>query len=67
MASARTVAWVERLIWTLIYGGLFSVVIGLASMEGDSAAAWSLIVVGSLLAVVGVVLIWWRARLEQAR
>ncbi len=62
MASAKTMAWVERLVWTFIYGGLFSVVIGLASLNRDAGAAWALVAVGTILAVTGAVLIWVRSR-----
>ena len=37
MASPRAVAWIERLIWTLIYGGMFTAVIGLATRSRDRA------------------------------
>ncbi|MDP3760392.1 MAG: hypothetical protein Q8R01_07745 [Ramlibacter sp.] len=65
MASPRTVAWIERLIWTLIYGGLFTAVIGLATRSRDAASGWSLIVLGAVVAAVGVVLIWVRSRLDK--
>ena len=65
MATARTLLWIERLIWTLIYGGLFALVIGLATRAQDGALGWSLIVVGACIAAVGAVLIWVRSRLEQ--
>jgi hypothetical protein len=64
MATRRTVAWIERLIWTLIYGGLFTSVIGLATRSRDEATGWSLIVVGALVTVAGVVLVWVRSRLD---
>jgi len=63
MESSRAIAWVDRLVWPLIYVGLFTLVLGLAAMKYHAAAAWSLVVVGSLLAVAGVVLIWVRSRL----
>jgi hypothetical protein len=65
MASARTLAWIERLVWTLIYGGLFTVVIGVATRPQDPVAGWSLIVVGAVVAAAGVILIWVRARLDK--
>jgi len=63
MASARTIAWIERLVWALIYGGLFAVVIGLATLAQDAATGWSLIVAGACVTAVGVVLVWVRSRL----
>jgi hypothetical protein len=64
MASARTLAWLDRLIWILIYGGLFSLVLGMASLSQHAAAAWSFIVAGGCAAVAGAVLIWVRSRLS---
>jgi hypothetical protein len=66
MATGRTIAWVERLVWILIYGGLLTVVIGLATRGQDATAGWSLIAVGAVAAVVGVFLIWVRSRLDKS-
>jgi hypothetical protein len=65
MASPRTVAWIERLIWTLNYGGMFTAVIGLATRSRDGTTGWSLIVLGAFVTAVGVVLIWVRSRLDK--
>ena len=65
MASARAIAWIERLVWTLIYGGLFTVVIGLATRSRDSLTGWLLVAVGAVVAAAGVVLIWVRSRMRQ--
>ncbi|HEY0884238.1 MAG TPA: hypothetical protein VGE20_03095 [Ramlibacter sp.] len=64
MASARTIAWIERLVWILIYAGLFSFVLGLATLKADEATAWTLIGAGAVLVPAGAVLIWVRARLH---
>lgn len=64
MPSARTIAWVERLIWILIYAGLFSFVLGLAMLPAHEPTAWTLIVLAALLVPAGVVLIWVRSRLK---
>jgi hypothetical protein len=66
MMSAKAVAWIERLIWILIYVGLFALVLGLATLPRDEAAGWSLIVAGAVLALGGVILIWVRSRIRQA-
>lgn len=66
MASPRTVAWIERLIWILIYAGLFTAVLGLATRSRDAATGWSLIVLGGVVAAAGVALIWVRSRLDKA-
>jgi hypothetical protein len=36
MPTAKTIAWIERLIWILIYVGLFAVVLGLAACRTTS-------------------------------
>ena len=39
MASARTLARIERLIWILIYGGLFALILGLATRRPTPLSA----------------------------
>ena len=63
MVCAGTLAWIDRLVWILIYGGLFTLILGLAALPAHAVASWSLIVVGAVLVAVGVALIWVRARL----
>lgn len=65
MASAKTLLWIERLVWILIYGGLLTLVLGLATLKLHAAAGWSLVLAGGSVAAAGVVLIWLRSRLEQ--
>jgi hypothetical protein len=65
MASARATAWLERLIWILIYGGLFSLVLGLATRVREAAIGWALIVGGAIATAAGLVLIWVRSRLDR--
>ena len=65
MASARALAWIERLAWISIYTGLFAVVLGIASHGQSEGAAWSLIAIGTVLTVTGIILIWVRSRLRQ--
>ena len=65
MASARAQAWLERLIWILIYGGLFALVLGLATRVREAVIGWALIAGGTVIAAAGVILIWVRSRLDQ--
>jgi hypothetical protein len=65
MATAKTITRVERWIWILIYGGLFGVVLGLATRPQDAVTGWSLIVVGACIAAGGAVLVWVRSRMRQ--
>jgi hypothetical protein len=64
MASASMRAWIDRLAWTCIYGGLFAVILGVVSGEVHVIAGWSLGVLGAIVAVAGVVLIVVRSRLR---
>jgi hypothetical protein len=65
MASAKALAWIERLAWIYIYGGLFAVVLGIATGGVHVIAGWSLGVVGAVVVVAGVVLIVVRSRLHE--
>jgi hypothetical protein len=65
MASARTLAWIERLAWIFIYAGLFAVVLGIVSGEVHVIAGWSLGVIGGVVTAAGVVLIIVRSRLTE--
>lgn len=60
----RTLAWLDRLIWTLIYGGLLTLILGIASGDTHLIAGWSLGVLGGIAAAAGFVLIWVRSRLR---
>jgi uncharacterized membrane protein len=63
MVSAKGVAWIERSVWILIYLGLLVLVLGLATLTRHAATAWPLVIVGSVLALGGVILIWIRSRI----
>ena len=55
---------VEQLIWVYIYGGLFAVVLGIATGRNDEALGWWIAVPGAIVAGVGVVLIYVRSRMK---
>jgi hypothetical protein len=65
MASPRTLARIDALAWVLIYGGLFALVLGIASHDETAIGGWSLSVLGTLAAIAGVVLIVVRSRLRE--
>jgi uncharacterized membrane protein HdeD (DUF308 family) len=65
MPSARALALIERWAWILIYGGLFAVVLGVASRESSPATAWTLGTLGTAFVIGGIVLIWLRSRIRQ--
>ena len=56
-------ARLDRLIWVLIFGGLFAVVLGFASRAVAPATGCSLMILGGCVCATGVVLIWVRSRL----
>ena len=65
MASARTLARIDALAWVLIYAGLLTLVLGVASREETVVGGWSLSVLGTMAALAGVVLIVLRSRLRE--
>ena len=65
MATPRALARLDKLIWALIFGGLFTLVLGIASHDETVIGGWSLSVLGSLAAAAGVVLIYVRSRLRE--
>ncbi len=67
MPTERTLARLDALAWILIYGGLFALVLGIASHDQTVIGGWSLSVLGTLTAIAGVVLIVVRARLGEPR
>ncbi|HYP86043.1 hypothetical protein [Variovorax sp.] len=62
----RPHAALETWIWVLIYGGLFALILGLATGRASPALGWALAIPGVLLATVGVVLIYVRSRLKDS-
>ncbi|MDB5860625.1 MAG: putative rane protein [Ramlibacter sp.] len=65
MATPRTLARLDTLVWTLIFGGLFTLVLGIASHDETAIGGWSLSVLGTLATAAGVVLIYVRSRLRE--
>ena len=61
--AAKPYARLEGWIWTLIYGGLFAVVLGIAVGRNDAGLGWAFAVPGAALAATGAVLIYVRSRL----
>ena len=65
MATERTLARMDAIAWILIYAGLFTLVLGIASHGHTAIGGWSLSILGTVAAVAGVVLIVVRARLSE--
>jgi hypothetical protein len=57
-----TNATLDKFIWTLIYGGLVAVGLGLSVQRIAAALGWGIVAVGGLLALGGVLLIHVRSR-----
>jgi VIT1/CCC1 family predicted Fe2+/Mn2+ transporter len=57
-------ARLEKWIWVLIYGGLFLLILGIATGRANGALGWSMATSGVLLAAAGVVLIYVRSKLK---
>jgi vacuolar-type H+-ATPase subunit I/STV1 len=64
MTTARTIVRIEKLTWILAYGGLFLLILGLATSRLDAVTGWVLVALGAVIAVAGFVLIPIRARMH---
>lgn len=74
--AAKTLLWIERLVWVFVYGGLLVFVLGLAVMQfgpqslggqGDGPTdaeimAYILMGKGAIAVLAGMLLIWIRSR-----
>jgi membrane protein implicated in regulation of membrane protease activity len=67
MAATKSHATLEKWIWILIYGGLFLLILGIATGRTEEAVGWSMTVPGVVIALVGVVLIYVRSRLKDSK
>jgi hypothetical protein len=63
MASMKA-ATVDKLIWTLIYGGLVAAGLGGSVQRSDDALGWTLVLAGAAVSIVGVALIVVRSRMK---
>ena len=48
-------------IWSLIFAGLLTIILGIFVGKTDDAIGWTMVALGGLLAVVGAVLIYVRS------
>jgi FtsH-binding integral membrane protein len=64
MATQTTLNRLQTLIWVLAYGGLLTLVLGLATLRYDEETGQWLVIVGGVVAACGFVLIFVRARLR---
>jgi hypothetical protein len=54
----------ETLTWVLIYGGLLLLCLGIFVRREMPATGWTLVAVGSAIALAGAVLVWVRSRIK---
>ena len=67
MSDDRLLRRLDVVAWLLIYGGLFSLVLGLASRKATAIGGWSLTILGGVAALAGIILILVRARATPRR
>ncbi len=64
MASPQQLKRLQNLIWVLIFGGLLGVVYGLSVARYEAEAGLVFIAGGAVLALLGALLIFVRARMK---
>ena len=65
MASPRTLARVQALVWVLVYAGMLTAILGLAVLRTGAPLGWHLFTLGCLLALAGIGLIYVRSLLKE--
>ncbi len=54
-------ARLHKIIWTLIFGGLLTVILGIFVGKADDAVGWTMVAGGCVLTAVGAMLIYVRS------
>ena len=54
-------ARLHKIIWTLIFGGLLTIVLGIFVEKADDAMGWMMVVAGSVITAIGMALIYVRS------
>ena len=52
----------DKLTWVLIFGGMFSITLGLSMLQSGGALGWMFAAAGAVAVAVGVVMIFVRSR-----
>jgi hypothetical protein len=55
----------DKLIWTLIYGGLLGIGLGISVQRLNSPLGWTIATAGGVVAAIGAVLVGVRARMKE--
>lgn len=64
MTTQKTLKRLQTLIWILIYGGLLTLVLGLATQAQDEDLGQCMAIAGGVVAALGFALIVVRSRLR---
>jgi uncharacterized protein (DUF697 family) len=59
-----SVARIEALIWTLIYGGLLAVGVGIALARDGAPYGFGVVIAAAVVVAIGIALVWVRSRLH---
>ena len=62
-----TAASLQKWIWILIYIGMILLALGLAVQRSDAALGWGIAAPGIVAITIGIVLIWTRSRMNNAK
>ena len=54
-------ARLHKIIWTLIFGGLLTIILGIFVEKADDAMGWMMVVAGSVITAIGMALIYVRS------
>jgi hypothetical protein len=57
-------ARLDAIVWTLVYGGLLVVGVGIALQRNGAGYGWGVVVAGALVVAAGVVCLWLRSRIR---
>ena len=57
-------ARLHKIIWTLIFGGLITIILGIFVQRAGDAMGWMMVVAGGVLTAIGMVLIYVRSTMS---
>ena len=57
-------ARLHKMIWTLVFGGLITIILGIFVERAGDAIGWMMVVAGSVLTAIGVGLIYVRSTMS---
>ena len=64
MATLKALARVEKLVWVLVYGGIILLILGIATQRRDDSLGWALMAVGTVVALLGALLVYVRSLMK---